>query len=145
MLKERTELAIVITDQEPGRHSKWCGFPQLLRDPGVGRMTGHSNMHDFSALEFDDKEGKEGTEQQVSDWQEVARPDLMCMVVQERGPRLRGGSDSPLSHVFLDGAFGDVNAQFEQFPADALGSPQAIVTRHRFDQSDGLGSNFGFR
>jgi hypothetical protein len=60
------------------------------------------------------------------------------MVVQERRPRLRGGSYAPVSHLFLDGAFGDVHAQFEQLPADALGTPQAIVERYRSDQRDGL-------
>ena len=108
-------------------------------------MTGHANMNDFSALQFDDEESKERTEDDIRHRQEVTRPDLARMIVQERRPRLRGGSYAPLSHVFLYGAFGDLNAQLEQLPADTLGSPQAIVTRHRFDQRNGLGSNFGSR
>ena len=37
------------------------------------------------------------------------------------------GRTRPVSHVFLDRAFGDVNAQFEQFSPDAFSAPQAIV------------------
>ena len=124
--------------------SKGRGFPQLLGDPGIGRMTGYCDMDDFSALQFNDEEGKERTEEEVRDGQEVAGPDLMCMVMQEGGPRLRGGSCAFRAHVLLNGAFGDVNAQLEQFSANALGSPQAIVPGHGFDQRDGLGSDFGF-
>jgi hypothetical protein len=67
----------------------------------------------------------------------------MGMVVQEGGPRLRGEMRAPLSHVFLDRAFGDVNAQFEQLSSNPFSSPQAIVQRHRLNQSDGLGSDSG--
>ena len=142
--KARAELCVVVTDQEPGRLPIGRGFSQLLSHPGISRMASHPNMDDFSALQLDDEEGKQGTKEQVSNWQEVARPDLVRMVVQEGGPRLRRGSYAPWSHVFLDGAFREVNAQFEQFPTDALGSPQTIVQRHRLDQHDGLGRNFGF-
>ena len=65
--KEVAELAVVVTDQEARRLPKGRGFPQRLRDPGVGRMAGHSDMENFSALEFDDEEGKERTEEQVLD------------------------------------------------------------------------------
>ena len=58
-------------------------------------MAGYGNMDDFSALQLDDKEGKEGMEEEVGDRQEVARPDLVRMVVQEGGPRLRGRRTRP--------------------------------------------------
>jgi hypothetical protein len=60
------------------------------------------------------------------------------MIVYEGGPRLRGGPHARPSHVLLDRAFRNANAQFEQLPADALGTPQAIVERYRSDQRDGL-------
>lgn len=31
-----------------------------------------------------------------------------------------------------------------QFSTNPFGAPQAIIQRHRFDQSNGLGRNFGF-
>lgn len=119
------------------------GFAELLGNPGISRMTSHANMDDFSALQLDDEEGKERAEEEVGDRQEVARPDVVCMVLQEGRPCLRGGKYTPLSPVFLDGAFGDTNPQFEQLPADTLHTPQAIVQRHRLDQRDRLGSDFG--
>ena len=79
--KARTELAVVVTDQEPRRLPKGCCFSELLGDPGIGGMAGHGNMHDFSALQLNDKEGKEGAKEEVSDRQEVARPDLVRMIV----------------------------------------------------------------
>jgi hypothetical protein len=78
--KERTERAAVVTDQEPGRLPQGCCFSALLGDPGIGGMASHSNMQDFSALEFDDKEGNERTEEEVRHRKEVAGPDLMYMV-----------------------------------------------------------------
>lgn len=37
-------------------------------NPGIGRMAGYPNMEHFPALQFNEEEGKERTEEQVSDW-----------------------------------------------------------------------------
>jgi hypothetical protein len=86
--KERTELVVVIPDQEPGRLPKGCCLAELLGDPSISGMASHSNMNDFSALQLNDEEGKERTEEEVGNRQKVARPDLMGMIVYEGGPRL---------------------------------------------------------
>ena len=125
--------------------AKGVACRELLGAPGIGGMTRYGDIDDFSALEFDDKEGKERAKEEIRDGQEVARPDLMRVVVQEDAPGLRSRTCRLVVHVLLNGTFGDVDAQFEQLPADALSSPQAIVQRHCFDQRDGLGSDFGFR
>lgn len=70
-------------------------------------------MDDFSAHQLDDEEDKEGVEEEIRDGQKVARPDLVRVVVQEGRPGLRGRTCTPLSHVFLNGAFGDTDTQFE--------------------------------
>jgi hypothetical protein len=121
---------------------KWLGFSQLLGNPSIGGMAGHRDVDDFSALQFDDEEAKERTEEEIRHRQEVAGPDLVCMILYEGGPGLRGGPHAWLTHVLLDRAFRGLNAQFEQLPADALGTSQAIVQRHRLDQRDGLSSDF---
>ena len=72
--KERTERAVVVTDQEPGRLPKGRCLAELLGDPGIGGMAGHAIMEDFSALQVNDEEGKQGTKEEVGDGQEVARP-----------------------------------------------------------------------
>ena len=38
-------------------------------------------MDDFPALEFNDEEGKERTEEEIGDGQKVARPDLVRVVL----------------------------------------------------------------
>jgi hypothetical protein len=65
--KERTELAIAVTDEEARGQAKGSRFPQLLSDPGIGGMASHPNMNDFSALQLDDEEGKEGAEEEIGD------------------------------------------------------------------------------
>jgi hypothetical protein len=45
----------------------------------------------------------------------------------------------------LDGTLGDPYSQLEQFSADALSAPQAIVQRHRLDQSNGFGRDSRLR
>ena len=54
------------------------------------------------------------------------------------------GPHALLAHILLNGAFGDADAQLEQFAPNALGAPQAIVAGHGFDQGHRLGSDFGF-
>ena len=103
--KERTELGVVIPNEESRSLAIWRGFAELLGHPGIGGMTGHSDMHHFSALQFNDEESKERAEEEVGDGQEIAGPDLARMVMQEGRPRLRGGTHAPMSHVFLDRAF----------------------------------------
>ena len=72
-----------------GACPKGVASGELSGEPGIGGMAGHSNMEDFSALQVNDEEGKERTKEEVGDRQEVAGPNLMGMVVQEGGPRLR--------------------------------------------------------
>lgn len=67
----------------------------------------------------------------------------MCMVVQKDRPGLRGELHAFLAHMLLNSALGDVYVQLEEFSLDALGTPQAIVAGHDFDQRDHLGSDFG--
>jgi hypothetical protein len=142
--KERTELGVVVTDQEARRLPKGRRFSQLLGNPGIGRMASHPDMDDFSAPQLNEKEGKERAEEQVGDWQEVTGPDLMRMGVEKGGPPLRGGPHAMLSHVLLDSPLGDVYAYLEQFATDAFSSPQAIVSGHGLKQRDRLGRDFGF-
>jgi hypothetical protein len=59
----RTEFPVVIPNQ-----ISWCvsirsRFPQLLRDPGIGRGSCHIHMDDLPRLQLDDEEGKERTEE----------------------------------------------------------------------------------
>src|SRR5215831_12608 len=61
------------------------------------------------------------------------------MGVQESLPGLSMWSfGTHSSHVLLNGALADVDAELEQFAPDALCSPQLIVPGHLLDQGDRL-------
>ena len=63
----------------------------------------------------------------------------MGVTVQERPPCLPSAlSRSSSAHILLHRSFPDPDIQFEQFPSDALGSPQRIVCCHLPDQDDRL-------
>ena len=96
-------------------------FPKLLRHPSIGRGSGNADMNHSPCLEFDDEEGKEGAKEEIRHLQEVTRPDVLGMVVQECPPLLppwqRSVSRAP---VLLDGPLADAKAQFQQFCANPL-------------------------
>ena len=80
---------------------------------------------------MDDEEGVDLPEQEVVGLDEIAGPRSVGVVSQEGGPRLAataGASDGP--HVLLDGALTDFDAQLEEFPADALGTPESAAAGH---------------
>src|ERR1051326_2646135 len=64
-VKEHTKLAVVVMDQESGCLSIGRCFPELLRNPSIGGMTSHSDMQDFSTLQFNDEEGKQRAEEEI--------------------------------------------------------------------------------
>ena len=71
-------------------------------------------MDDSPRVQIDDEEGKQRTKEKVGDLQEITRPDVFGMRVQEGGPGLSSwswGASRP--HVLLNGAFADADAQFE--------------------------------
>ena|SRR5579862_3955111 len=55
-------------------------------------MVGYPNLVDFSALQFDDEEGKQGAEEEIRAWQEIACPNLACVVMEEGGAGTAAGS-----------------------------------------------------
>ena len=136
----RTEFPVIVPNQ-----ISWClsirsRFPQLLRDPGIGRGSCHIHMDNPPRLQLDEEEGKERTEEKVRDVEEITGPRLCRMSAQERFPAL---STRPFStyvpHILLNRPFTHPNIQFEQFTADTFRSPKSVVRRHLFDQADRLG------
>jgi len=85
------------------------------------------------------EEGKERPKEKVSHLQEVTGPDIRRVIAEKRAPLLTSwlvGANRP--HVLLDGALTHVSPQFQQFPANALSSPELIFLRHLPNQRDGL-------
>ena len=93
----------------------------------------------LACLEIDEEEGKERPKEKVSHLQEVTGPDIRRVIAEKRAPLLTSwlvGANRP--HVLLDGALTHVYPQFQQFPANALSSPELIFLRHLPNQRDGL-------
>ncbi len=135
--KAGPKFAVVITNQIFRCLSIWGRFSQLLRHPGIGRGSRDSDMDDSSCLEFDEEEGEERSKEEIGDLQEVARPDLSCVSAQKRAPLLTPWLRcANVPHIFLDCALAHPNAQFQEFPANALSTPQPIVLRHLPDQGN---------
>ncbi len=106
-----SKLVITITNEILRRLSKGSCFPQLLRSPGIGRRASDPHMDDSARVQFDDEEGKQGAKEEVGDLQEITRPDVFGMILQEGSPGLSSWScGTDLPHVLLDGAFADADA-----------------------------------
>src|SRR6266446_2655967 len=60
------KLAIVIANEILRRLSIRSRLAQLLCGPNVGRRARHTYVNDFPRSQFDDKEGKQRTKEQVS-------------------------------------------------------------------------------
>ena len=65
--KARPKFGIVITNQILRCLSKWCGFSELLRNPGIGRRSCHAHVDHSPCLEFDDEERKERPKEEICD------------------------------------------------------------------------------
>ena len=98
-------------------------------------------VEDTTGVQFDDDKDEDRAKEQVVDHGEVTGPDVLGVVLQEGAPGLTAGGRWPeLVQVLLDGAFADVDPEFEQFTVNAFGTPQPVLLRHLFDEiNDFLG------
>lgn len=100
-------------------------------------MPGHSGVDNTTSLQFNDDEDVERPEQQIVDNGEIAGPDVTGVMFEESGPGLTRFS-TPFRHVSLHRPFADFDAQLEQFAANALRTPEAILGCHSSDNIDGF-------
>src|SRR5260370_1097812 len=134
-----SKLAIIITYQILGSLPIGSRFPELLGHPGIGRRSRDADVEHLPRLQFDEEEGKKRAKEEVAHLQEVTSPDLCSVSAQKGGPPLSSwlvGANRP--HVFLNGSFADMDAQFQEFSANPLSAPEAILPGHLPDQGDGF-------
>src|SRR5258706_8911969 len=86
--KTGPKLTIIIANEVLRRLSIGSRLPQLLCGPSVGRKSCHTHVDDFPRFQFDDEEGKERTEQEISDLQEITGPHISSVIMQEGRPLL---------------------------------------------------------
>ncbi len=135
-----TVLAVVVTDQETRARVERCRFPELLGNPCVARGASDGKMNDAAGTQLDDEEDEAGAKPQVVGLNEIARPNVLCVIVQKGSPGLStfpGWSGrTNLPDVLGNGALTERIAQLAEFIANAFDAPQTIVERHRVDQVD---------
>lgn len=73
--------AIIIPDEILRTRAIGGGLPKLLRCPSIGGRSCHADMDHFAGVQFDNEEGEQRVEEEISDRQEVASPDLLGMGV----------------------------------------------------------------
>ena len=86
--KVLTVFLVIIADEVLGAFSERGGFSQLLGDPFVCWVTGHADMDDPARAQLDDHKREQPANPHVGDLNEVARPDILSVIVQERLPGL---------------------------------------------------------
>jgi 4-hydroxy-3-methylbut-2-en-1-yl diphosphate synthase IspG/GcpE len=74
-----SKLAITIANEILRSLSIGGCLSQLLCCPGIGRRASDTYMDHFARVQVDEEEGKQRTEEEISDRQEVAGPDLLDM------------------------------------------------------------------
>ena len=82
------KFALVITDEILRRVSIGSRLPQLLRGPSVGRRSRHTDVDHLPRSQFNDEEGKERTEEEVSHLEEITGPHFSSMIAEEGPPVL---------------------------------------------------------
>ena len=132
-----TKLVVPVTDQVLGPIIPGRGFTQLLGSPLVGGRSGDGGMHDATGVQFDDHKDVQGAKEQIVDNSEVTSPDVGCVVLQEGAPGLTIFPPCD-GHVLLDRALADLDAQLQQFSADAFCTPQKVIPGHLLDELDGF-------
>src|SRR3982074_985231 len=83
---------------------------------------------------MDDEEGVDLPEEDVVALDEVASPGVFGVVLEEGRPCLSTSPGADPSHVLLDGALADLDAELEQFPANALSAPEPTAAGHVANQ-----------
>ena len=110
----------------------------LLGGPGGGGMRGDVEVDDPPTMVGEHDEDEEDAEASGRHGEEVDRNQVADVVAKERPPGLRG-LRAVLRHEAGDGAFGDVDAEFQQLSVDARGAPEGIRGGHLPDQGADLG------
>src|SRR6185369_8350236 len=118
------------------------GVDELLSGPDSGRGLGDVEVDDPPAVVGEDDKDEEDAEASGGDGKEIDRDQVEDAVREERPPGLRGLGPM-LGHEAGDGAFGDVDAELEEFAVDARRSPQGIRRGHRPHEAGDLGIDAG--
>jgi hypothetical protein len=112
----------------------------LLGGPVGGRVLGHVEVDDASAMVNQHDENEEDAQARSGDREEIEGDQIPDMVDEECPPGLRRPR-TPLRHEPRDGALGHVDAELQEFAMDSWGAPQGVRGGHTEDQHLDLSLN----
>ena len=95
-------------------------------------------MDDAAAVVGQDDEDTQDAKRRRRDREEIDRGKLRGMGVKKRPP-CRGWRSGSTAEIFGHRRFGEVEAEFEQFPMDAWGTPERIGAAHLADEITEIG------
>ena len=119
-------------------------FPQLLHYPEASRVFRDVEMEDPASTMFDDEKTIQDSEGESRHGEEVHGRDDLAVIAKESRPELAsvvGRGQAP--EIAGDGAFGDVEAEFQKLTVNSGSAPGTILVRHSPDESSNLGVDLG--
>ena len=134
------EFRVVVQDDISIRTSLGERFPELLHDPIGGGMGSDIDVQDLAPPVPDHEEAVQQPEGQGGYGKEIHGDDGLPVIGEEREPALSriAAARPQASKIPSDRAFGDLEAEFKQFPVDLRRSPVRILFRYATDESSNL-------
>src|SRR2546428_12552056 len=114
------------------------GAADLLGRPGSSGLLGDVEVEDAPAIVCEHDKGEQDTQGPRRNDEEIDGDQVADVIGQERAPGLRGRC-AALREEPGDGAFGHVDAEFQELTMDSRGTPEGIGRGHLYDKSRDLG------
>jgi hypothetical protein len=135
----RGESRVAVEDEAIRRRVEGERLPDLLRDPGRGRVLRDVEVRDLASTVPDHEQHVEQAERRRADDEQVHRRDDLAVVPEERQPGLpRLGPPAETVQVARHRALRDLEAEHPEFSVDTRCAP-AVVGRHLPDEVPDLG------
>src|SRR2546427_2140829 len=110
----------------------------LLGRPGSSGILGDVEVEDAPAIMCEHDKGEQDPQPHSGNDEEINGDQVADVISQERAPGLRGRC-AALREEPGDGAFGHVDAEFQELTMDSRGTPEGIGRGHLYDKSRDLG------
>ncbi len=114
------ELCVVIAQEKLGPLAEWRQVTEPLRQPLARRLARRGGAQNPARAKVHYDEYEVTAKPEVAHLDNVAAPDRTRLIAQERRPALARRRATPLAHVALNRALGDLDTELEQLTANAV-------------------------
>ena len=134
------KLSVTIKNRIAVRTRFWKCFPQLLHYPLAGRVFHDVEMEDPASTVCDDEKTIQDSEGEGWHGEEVHGRNGLAVIAQGSRPALAGVvGRRQAPEIPRDGAFRDVQAEFEKLTVNSRSAPRGILVHHPPDERSNLG------